>query len=141
MRRFEGGHAICVGAGRRGWLGCKESIAVGLLLVRRLRHAAVLEIPSESRALAGLFPIPRGFRNEQMEQRVVAGRNCAPQARLSRSFPLPAGKLVCLLQKVIGERHWGASCPSGIFDAGNLRLAAEVEIGVHAVLVGLELIH
>jgi hypothetical protein len=45
----------------------KESIAVGLLLVRRLRHAAVLEISSESRALARLLPIPGGFRNEQME--------------------------------------------------------------------------
>ncbi len=61
-----------------GWIRSKKSIALGPLLVRCVRHAAVLEMSPESCALARLLPIPSSFRNEQMEQGIVACGNRAP---------------------------------------------------------------
>jgi hypothetical protein len=117
------------------WTGVQETVAHGSLSFGGGLHFAVLEHSCEQGSLFGPSPVERSFRDQQMKQGVICGRNCSPEARLPRFPALAIRKVIRLLKQVVCKCH--SSGPGGILKIVLFRFAPEIEVGVESHFVRL----
>lgn len=63
------------------------------------------------------------------------------EAGLARFLAFAPCKMVCLFEEVLGKWHLRHCSPGGIVDVRRLGPAPEIEVGVHAVFIGVQVVH